>query len=137
MRRSVYNHNMAALSMTAKARTATENGVAVDRMSPGLSAFRSAMLVVNVGTITDGTHAFKIQESEDNSNWTDAAAADLQGSAISAGSASDERVYELGYVGAARYLRCVATVTGSPATGGVYSASFILGSPRRSPIPRS
>ena len=68
--------------------------------------------------------------------WADCAAADLQGSAISAGSATDERVYELGYVGVARYLRCVGTVTGSPATGGVYSATIILGSPRRSPIPR-
>ncbi len=126
MRRSVYTHTKAAVTLTAKARTATEDGTAVDRM---LSAeqFRSAMLVVNVGTVTDGTHAYKLMWSDDNSNWNNCDAAYLQGSAISVTSASDEAVYELGYTGPGRYLRSTLTVTGSPSTGGVSSATIMLG----------
>lgn len=126
MRRSVYTHTLAKVTLTAKARTATEDGTAVDRLVSA-EQFRSAMLVVNVGTVTDGTHAFKVMWSDDNSAWNNGDAADLQGSAISVTSASDETVYELGYNGPGRYLRCTATVTGSPSTGGVYSATILLG----------
>lgn len=121
--RSVYTHTLAKVSLTAKARTATEDGTAVDRLVSG-EQFRSSMLIVNVGTVTDGTHAFKIMYSDDNSSWSNCDASYLQGSAISVTSASDETVYELGYTGPGRYLRCTATVTGSPSTGGVYSATI-------------
>lgn len=125
MKRSLYTNTLAKVSLTAAARTASTDGAAVDRL---LSAeqFTSSMLVVNVGTVTDGTHAFKLQESPDNSTWADCAAGDLQGSAISVTSATDETVYALGYMGNARYLRAVVTVTGSPSTGGVYSATILL-----------
>jgi hypothetical protein len=124
MRRSIYNECLPALSLTALARTASANGTTVDRL---LSAeqFRSSMLIVNVGTVTDGTHAFKLQDSPNDSDWTDCVAADLQGSAISVTSANDEAVFVLGYTGSGRYLRAVVTVTGSPATGGVYSATIV------------
>jgi hypothetical protein len=125
------------VSFTPAARTANANGTAVDRMSNELSAFRSAMLVVAAGTVTDGTHAFKLQDSPDDSDWTDVAAEFLQGPAISITSDNDEAVFELGYTGHARYLRAVATVTGSPATGGIYSAVIVLSGARRTPIPRS
>jgi hypothetical protein len=122
--RSVYTHNLAKVTLTAKARTATEDGTAVDRLVSG-EQFRSSMLVVNVGTVTDGTHAYKIMYSDDNSNWNNCDSAYLQGSAISVTSASDEVVYELGYTGPGRYLRCTLTVTGSPSTGGVSSATIV------------
>lgn len=133
MRQSAYGNATYVSSLPpAAARTASADGASVDRMQ-GLNAYRSAMLVVHVGVITDGTHAFKIQVSDDNSSWSDAPAEHLQGSAISATSASDETVYTRGYTGAARYMRAVATVTGSPVTGGLYSAGFVLLGPRRAP----
>src|SRR4051812_37872373 len=103
--RSVYTHTLAKVTLTAKARTATEDGVAVDRLVSG-EQFRSAMLVVNVGTVTDGTHAYKIMYSDDNSSWSNCDSAYLQGSAISVTSTTDEIVYELGYTGPGRYVRC-------------------------------
>lgn len=134
MRQSAYSSSTFALSLNpAAARTTSTDGTAVDRMQGGLHAYRSAMAVVHVGVITDGTHAFKIQVSDDNSNWSDAPAADLQGSSISSTSATDERVFTLGYNGPARYLRIASTVSGSPATGGLYSAGFVLLGPRRTP----
>jgi hypothetical protein len=132
VRRSAYSNAtfVTSLAPTA-ARTASANGASVDRMQT-LQAYRSAMLVVHAGVVTDGTHAFKIQVSDDNSAWADAPAADVQGSAISVTSANDDQAHTLGYNGPARYLRAVATVSGSPATGGLYSAGFVLLGPRRS-----
>lgn len=137
MKRSVYNSSMAAVTVLPATIDTTANGTTVDRSSPSLSNFRSAMLVVVAGTVTDGTHAIKLQESDDDSSWSDVAAAHLQGDAISLTSANDEQVHEIGYTGDARYLRAVTTVTGSPTTGGVYGAFIVLGDARRTPIPRS
>lgn len=133
MRRSAYGHNTYVATLDPGAAvTASDDGASVDRMQ-GQNAYRSAMLVVHVGTVTDGTHAFKIQVSDNNSDWADAPASDLEGSAISVTSANDEAVYTRGYNGPARYMRGVVTVSGSPETGGVYSAGFVLSDPRRTP----
>ena len=40
----------------------------------------SAMAVIQSGALTDGTHTPKLQESDDDSTYTDVAAADLEGS---------------------------------------------------------
>lgn len=134
MRRSAYGHNTYVATLDPGAAVkASANGDGVDRMQGGLAGYRSAMLVVHVGTVTDGTHAFKIEVSDDNSNWSDPPASDLEGSAISVTSANDEAVYTRGYNGPARYMRGVVTVSGSPATGGLYSAGFVLSEPRRTP----
>lgn len=137
MKQSLYNSTTARTTLLPAARTATANGTTVDRHTPALANFRTAMLIVHVGTVTDGTHVFTLQDSPNGSDWTNVAAAQLQGSAISVTSANDERVFELGYTGTARYLRGVVTVSGSPATGGVYSAAIALSGPRRAPITRT
>lgn len=134
MRSSAYGNCLYVPSLNpAAARTTSADGASVDRLGATLANYRSAMLVVHAGVVTDGTHAFKLQVSDNNSDWTDAPAADLQGSAISVTSASDEQVYTRGYNGSARYLRAVSTVSGSPSTGGLYSAGVLLMGPRRSP----
>lgn len=133
----MYNSTAARTTLLPAARTATANGATVDRHTPALSNYRSAMLIVHVGTVTDGTHVFTLQESADGSSWANVAADQLQGSAISVTSANDERVFELGYTGSARYLRAVVTVSGSPATGGVYSAAVALSGSRRTPVVRT
>jgi hypothetical protein len=134
VRRSAYSNSTFVSSLApAAARTASADGATVDRHGAALNNYRSAMLVVHAGVVTDGTHAFKVQVSDDDSNWADADASHLQGSAISVTSANDETVYTRGYNGPARYLRAVSTVTGSPSTGGLYSAGFVLLGPRRVP----
>nr|WP_237269866.1 hypothetical protein [Streptomyces caniscabiei] len=121
-------------------RTAAANGTAVDRKLSGASGanewYGSAMLVVHTGTITDGTHAITLEVSDDNSNWSAAAAADLQGSLPSIGSSDDDALYEVGYTGTARYLRAVTTPSGTT-TGGVYGATILLGFPTVLPVSRT
>lgn len=137
MRESTYNETLARSTLLPAAYTATANGTSVDASTPELSNFRSAMLVVTVGTVTDGTHVFTLEESDDDAAWDTVASEHLQGSAISVTSANHEDVFELGYTGHARYLRATVTVSGSPVTGGVYGAVIAMSGARRTPIPRS
>lgn len=140
MRRLVYNHVRAKATLAVAARTATANGTAVDRKLSGSAGtnewFGSAMLLVHTGTITDGTHAITLEVSDDNSSWSAAPAADLQGTLPSIGSSNDDTVYEVGYKGTARYLRAVTTVSGTT-SGGVYGATILLGFPNVLPVSRT
>ncbi|MGW1609414.1 hypothetical protein ACWCQZ_08450 [Streptomyces sp. NPDC002285] len=140
MKRSVYNHVRAKATLAIAARTAAANGTAVDRKLSGASGsnewYASALLIVHTGAITDGTHAITLEVSDDNSNWAAAAAGDIQGSLPSIGSSNDDALYEVGYIGNARYLRAVTTPSGTT-TGGVYGATILLGFPTVLPVSRT
>ncbi|MER7967677.1 hypothetical protein ABTX35_01440 [Streptomyces sp. NPDC096080] len=114
------------------ARTASANGTGVDRAAGGIM-FQDAAIIVHTGTITDGTHAIDVQESDDNSTWASVAAAELQGTEPSIGAPDDNKMYVVGYKGTKRYLR--ASVTASSTTsGGIYGASVLLANPRNAPV---
>jgi hypothetical protein len=130
--RTLYNLSLARQTIAPADHTATVTGSTVDRMTDE-GGFRNALLIVNAGTVTDGTHTFTLQESDDDSTWSAVADEHLQGSEPALTSANDAQVHEVGYVGHKRYLRAVATVTGSPATGGLYGAVIQLGFPRSTP----
>ncbi|MEH0547291.1 hypothetical protein QA802_30660 [Streptomyces sp. B21-105] len=140
MKRTVYNHVRAKATLAIVLRTASANGTAVDRKLSGASGtnewFQSATLLVHTGAITDGTHAITLEVSDNNSDWDDADAGDLQGSLPSIGSSDDDKIYEIGYTGTARYLRAVTTASGTT-TGGIYGAAILLGFPNVVPLSRT
>ncbi|MGW0599957.1 hypothetical protein ACWD11_22775 [Streptomyces sp. NPDC002776] len=140
MRRTVYNYVRSKATLAIATRNATANGTSVDRMSSGASGtnewHQSAMLLVHTGTVTDGTHAITLQESDDNAAWANVAATDLQGALPSITATDDDKVFEVGYTGTKRYLRAVTTVTAG-ATGGIYGAQILLGFPNTTPISRT
>ncbi|MEU2075423.1 hypothetical protein [Streptomyces sp. NPDC013489] len=117
-------------------RTTNATGAAVDRMADK-GGFRSALIVLHVGTVTDGTHTVEVQDSPNGSDWTAVADQFLQGAEPAITASNDERVHEIGYTGHQRYLRVVVTASGSPSTGGIYGATILLGWPRRMPPSRS
>lgn len=119
------NNIDAVTSLSPAARTATENGVGVD-----LQGFDAATVVIQVGTITDGTHTLKIQESDDNSTFTDVDAADLIGTLSNLASDTNQRI---GYIGIKKYIRVVSTVAGTT-SGGIYGALVIRGNARTYPL---
>ena len=112
-------------SLGPAARTASANGTGVD-----LQNNDGAVCYFNVGTITDGTHTPKLQDSPDNSTFTDVVAAQLQGTFANLASNTNQ---EIGYVGVQRYVRAVITVSGAT-TGGVYAATIVRGAGRKQPI---
>ncbi|WP_411090794.1 hypothetical protein [Streptomyces sp. 049-1] len=141
MKRTVYHHVRARATLAVALRDATANGSSVDRKLSGASGtnewYGSAMLLVHTGTITDGSHAIKLQDSDNGTDWTDVPASRLQGAQPTIAGTDDDKVYEVGYTGNARYLRAVTTVSGSPATGGTYGATILLGFPTVLPISRT
>ncbi|MEU9861327.1 hypothetical protein AB0D99_10645 [Streptomyces sp. NPDC047971] len=137
MRHSLYNVALAKSTiLPAAARTSTTTGATVDRMTDE-GGFRSALVVVHAGTVTDGTHTVAVQDSPNGSDWTAVADEYLQGTEPALTSSNDERIHEIGYTGHQRYLRVVVTASGSPSTGGVYAATILLGWPRKMPPSRA
>ena len=127
-RRDINKDVAVASTLSPNIVTTTTAGATVD-----LSGFRQAMFVAHIGTITDGTYAFDVEDSPDDSTWTNVAAGYLSGTFANATSSADDRVQEVGYLGAERYVRCNVTVSGSPSTGGPISVAVIKGAPRSAP----
>ena len=112
-------------SISPAAHTATVTGASVD-----LQGFNAACAVVSAGTVTDGTHTPKLQESNDNITFTDVAVGDLHGAFIAVTTGSIQKV---GYKGVQRYLRLVSTVAGAT-VGGQYIGQIILGEAENEPL---
>lgn len=96
----------------------TSNGTGVD-----LANRQWAVIMFQVGTVTDGTHTPKVQESDDNSTYTDVAAADQIGTLAALASNTPQIVQ---YKGGKRYIRPVITTTGAT-TGAVAGAAVMRG----------
>lgn len=127
--RDINSNVSVATSVLPLLRTATVSGSGVD-----LRGFDAAMVILDIGTITDGTFTPKLQESDDNSTFSDVASADLEGSFTAATSSADDGVQQVGYKGDARYIRAVYTVTGSPSTGGTVGAVIVRGDAHSLPV---
>lgn len=107
-------------------RNASANGTGAD-----LRGYDGALVTITADTITDGTHTPKVQESDDDSTYTDVAVGDLAGTALVAITAAS--VQKIAYVGLKRYIRVVVTVAGAT-TGGKYAATVTRGLPARGPL---
>ena len=114
----------AVATILPAAHTSDVTGATVD-----LANFASNKVNLNVGTITDGTHTPKLQESVDDSTWTDVAAADQDGTLAALVSDTAQSV---GYIGTKRYIRVFVTVA-TATTGGVYAAEVERGNSRVTP----
>jgi len=106
-----------------------QNGAGVD-----LTGYEGARVDFSVGTITDGTHTPKLQESSDSTNgtdgtWTDVAAADQEGTLANLAASTPQSV---GYKGSKRWVRAVVTGAGAT-TGAMYAANVIRGFARHNP----
>jgi hypothetical protein len=125
------HHDMSGVqSLAPAARTASANGTGVD-----LRGYEGALVLVDAGAYTDGAHAFTLEESDDDSTYTDVAAADILGSEPTIDDAAeDNMVYTFGYRGGKRYVRVVQTVTGSPSTGLIAGAAVLRGRPHHAPV---
>jgi len=114
----------ATLSIASAAINATATGASAD-----LQGFNSALVLLTTGINTDGTHTPKLQESVDDSAWTDVAAGDLVGAFAVI---TTDTLQKVGYKGTQQYIRVVVTVSGAT-TGAVYGASILSGTPELSP----
>jgi hypothetical protein len=130
--RDAYSNVTVRATLPIATRTASANGTGVDRYLNG-AEFQDALIIVHTGTITDGTHAIDVQESDDNTTFTSVAASELQGTEPSIGAADDDKMFVVGYKGLKRYLRIAVTASGTT-SGGTYGASVLLANPRVAPV---
>jgi hypothetical protein len=124
--RDLYHNLDAVTCLLPLARTATSTSETVD-----LQGYEGALVLFHLGTITDGTHTFELQESDTTTagDFAAVAAADLQGTEPVGASDNDDKVISLGYIGSKQYLRVVCTVA-TATTGGTYGISVVKGFPR-------
>lgn len=136
-----YAHGSDPVAQTAGA----VNGAAADRIPGAGQQFDSGLMIVSLGAVSGAPSSFtvtnKIQESDDNSTWSDVAWADILPDGDSAPSAMDtastEQVVRLAKLrNRERYLRVVSTaafVSGtSPAV--VHYSSLVLTGPNKLPV---
>ncbi|MBT3921566.1 MAG: hypothetical protein HOF21_03225 [Nitrospina sp.] len=123
------NHIDVLASIKPAVYTASQNGTGVD-----LRGFDGAVCVFESGTVdntdTDETYSPKVQESDDNSTYTDVVAADLEGTLALM---VDDQIQRVGYKGNKRYIRNVMTLSGTtPSFAG--RASIVRGIPHQAPV---
>lgn len=109
--------------------------IATDTTTTGttadLSGYNSAVVVFDIGTVTDGTYTPVVQESTDGGdNWGAVDSADLEGTLVAVTTSNDPKVQQVGYKGSAGLIRAAIT-SASTSSGGPMSASIVLGHKRR------
>lgn len=136
MNRDLKNNLDAAQSIAPGAYTSSQSGSGVD-----LRGYDGALVLINTGLWTDGSHVFEVQESDAGDGSPDTysavAAADLIGTEPTVdGAADDNQFYRIGYIGTKRYIRVITTYTAtvSPAVGAVFAASVVRGKPHQAPL---
>lgn len=127
--RDLDNNISPVVALPPAARTANINGNGVD-----LRGFGMAAILFTFGAWSDGTHAGKLQESDDGAtNWTDVAAGDMTGSLAAVSSASGQNaVQSIGYIGNKRFIRPVLTISGAT-TGAVSDVIVLRAAPSSAP----
>lgn len=124
-KRDLYNNIGVTASIVPAVYTATATGTGVD-----VRGFQSATVVINTGAVVaSGLFTPKLQESDDNSAWSDVATTDLLGTFANLAASTAVRV---GYKGSKRYLRPVLTyVSGTSIAAG---AVIVLGHAELAPV---
>lgn len=125
----IFDNIKAVASLVSAVRTADANGTGVDT-----KGYNDAMLVVQAGDIdlanADETYVIELEESDDNSTWSDVSGVSVTITADNQTGVA--RVRELN-VTRKRYLRAVLNVGGTtPSFPG--SAVFLLGEAYAGPV---
>lgn len=129
MRQDIKNHIDVVQTIEPAAYTATETGTDVD-----LANVNAAAVAIIVGAVTDSGFSFEVQEADDDgtgSPGTYAAVADTDLDGTEPTTAVASAVTEIGYHGIKRWLRVVATDTGTG--NAVFGVAVIRGRGRVKP----
>lgn len=124
-------HLFPAVSLDAAVYTSDQDGTGVD-----IQDYESATALFIFGASGDTLSgsvkvAGVVQESDDNSSFTDVADADLIGTEpLVDDAAEDSTVYKVGYIGAKRYIRTKFDFTGTHTNGIECSGVVVRGRAR-------
>lgn len=146
--KDMYYPNSGYTSLVPAVRTVTGNGTGVDVASVAegalcffaVGAFGDALPTTSSGATACSIQGI-LQESADNSTYTNVAAGDIIGTAPAAlassslgGSGGASTTYVVGYRGSKRYLRWADTRVGTQSTGTPTFAYILRGWLRQAPL---
>ena len=134
--KDLYNKTKVLAAIEPQVATADVNGDGIDTRG-----YESVVLVGQIGASGDTLSGsvkieLEVEESDDNSTYTDVADADLlnyvdgtnDGTfAVIDDGAEDDAVYVTGYRGSKRYVRIVANLTGTHTVGTEIAGCAVLG----------
>jgi hypothetical protein len=121
---------------SATVQTGTTNGIAIDTQVFN-NNFRDVLFVIHSGTLTDGTYAVTVEESDSSGSGYAAVESWRVLGSLPTFAATDDNVWNsFGVRPTKRYVRAVITAT-SATTGGVLAATAILGGGSLNPPARS
>ncbi len=118
--RDLYHNILVSQHLSPVVSTAAKTSTAID-----LQGYNSANVVFSIGLAGDTLSGsvywtLKLQHSDDDSTYADVTLSDLNNSALTVvvnSSSLDRATYGFGYQGAKRYLKAVATPTGTHTNG--------------------
>lgn len=135
--RNIFSGTLAVKALASgTVQTGTTNGVAVDT---GVYAnnFRDVLFVIHSGTLTDGSYAVTVEESDASGSGYAAVDSGRVLGSLPTFAATDDNVWNsFGVRPTKRYVRVVVTATGAT-TGGVLAATAVLGNGGNNPAARS
>ena len=135
--RDIYHNIKATQVLSPVVSTTTKTSSAID-----LKGFDGAAVAFAIGLSGDSLSGsvywtLKLQHSDNDSVYDDVAASDLHNvsaTTVINSTALDETTYLFGYRGAKRYLKAIATPTGTHSTGTPIGVVALLGNAAYSPV---
>lgn len=124
--RAIKDDFTVAMTLTPRALAATVTGAAVD-----LANVEQNVFVVEPGAWTDGTFAYKLTESADNTTYTDVTSTDQVGTFANTSGTATAIIQKVSYIGTKRYVKPVVTV--SAVTTGMLVGIAAITRPRKFP----
>lgn len=135
--RDLYHNLLPAQVINPGTYTTTRTSTAIDTQG-----FNSALVLYAIGQCGDTLSGslywtLKLQHSDDDVSYADVAATDVLNSSLTVtidSSSKDRQVYAFGYQGGKRYLKAVATPTGSHSSGTPIGILSVLGHAGYKPV---
>lgn len=135
--RDIYRNILVTQHLNPVTSTTTKTSTSID-----LQGYNSANVLFAVGASGDTLSGsvywtLKLTHSDDDTTYTDVALAELNNTAATVvvnSSSLDKTVYGFGYNGAKRYLRAVATPTGTHTNGTPLGMLALRGTPAYAPV---
>lgn len=135
--RDLYRNILVTQHVNPVTSTSTKTSTTID-----LQGYDSANVLFTVGQSGDSLSGsvywtLKLTHSDDDSSYSDVVLAELNNSAATVvidSASEDETVYGFGYNGSKRYLRAVATPTGTHSNGTPIGVVALRGTAAYSPV---
>lgn len=135
--RDIYHNILVTQHLNPIVSTTAKTSTAID-----LQGYNSASVIFNIGLAADTLSGsvywtLKLQHSDDDISYGDLAAADLNNPSLTVvvdSSSKDRAAYSFGYLGNKRYLKALATPTGTHSSGTPIAITALRGRAGYSPV---